>query len=186
MSIQTPLFQSANIKFTSIDHENDPDIESRWTHEPSFARMAFIEPMRPMSPFQIKKKYLSIEKRFDEDKDFFHFQVRQKDSELLLGFGLIDGISWTNRNARISLGIGMPEHRRQGYGTQTLGLLVNFSFYELNLRRLTAVIPSFNLGAVSFFTHFGFQQEACRREALQKEGQFWDALIFGYEKVKLK
>lgn len=182
MSIQTPLFESTDVILSSIDHETDPEVEAQWTAEPTYARMISIEPMRPMSAFQIKKKYDSIEKRFEEDKDIYHYQVRLIQTQRLVGFGQISDISWTHRAAQINLGIGLPEDRRKGYGIQTLGLLVNYGFYELNLRRLSAVIPSYNVPAVSLFERFGFVQEVCRREALQKDGKYWDHLVFSYTK----
>jgi len=182
MSISTSLFRSSEIQLTAIDHDKDPAIEAVWTTDPGFARMVSTEPMKPISADQVKKKYEKIEKRFEEEKDLYYFQVRLNRDNRLIGFGLIENISWTNRTADLILGIGAAGDRRSGYGTKILEMLVQFSFQELNLRKLSATIPSYNPAAIALIQKAGFVQEACRREALQKDGTYWDELIFGLEK----
>jgi len=182
MPINTPLFRSSEIQFTAIDYETDPAIETVWTSDPAFARMISTEPMKPISADQVKKKYEKIEKRFEDDKDLYYFQVRLNQNKRLIGFGLIESISWTIRTASLLLGIGAAADRRKGYGTKILEMLVQFGFHELNLRKLSATIPSYNPTAISLIQKAGFIQEACRRDALQKDGSYWDELIFGLEK----
>ena len=182
MPINTPLFRSSEIQFTAIDYEKDPAIEAIWTANPSYARMVSTEPMKPISADQVKKKYEKIEKRFEDDKDLYYFQVRLNQNNRLIGFGIIENISWTNRTANLLFGIGAAADRRKGYGTKILEMLVQFGFYELNLRKLSATIPSYNPIAIALIQKAGFIQEACRREALQKDGMYWDELIFGLEK----
>ncbi|MBP1701288.1 MAG: family N-acetyltransferase, partial [Chloroflexi bacterium] len=53
------------------------------------------------------------------------------------------------------------------------------AFSELNLYRLGAEIPEYNLGALRLFEKVGFTQEVCRRQALNRDGRRWDALIYG-------
>lgn len=182
MSINTPLFRSADIKLTPIDHDKDPEIEMTWTSDPTFARMISINPMKPLSVDQIKKKYEKIEKQFEEAKDLYYFQARLISDDRLVGFGMIEGLSWPNRTASVVLGIGGGSDRRLGYGKQILNLLIQFSFQELNLRKLLAYIPSYNPNAISLFRKTGFVQEASRREAIQRDGTFWDELIFCLDK----
>lgn len=182
MSIQTPLFRATDVKLSTFDHENDPAIEALWTLDPGYARMVSAAPMRPTAGSQIKKKYEGLEKRAEEDKDLYYYQVRSANDDRLIGFGQIEWISWTNRSAQLSLGIGLEADRRKGYGAQTLSMLINFSFYELNLRKLSAFIPSYNQPALSLFEKFGFKQEVVRREAFQRDGKFWDEIVLGYEK----
>jgi RimJ/RimL family protein N-acetyltransferase len=50
---------------------------------------------------------------------------------------------------------------------------------ELNLHRLTAVIPEYNLPALALFQSFGFIEEVRRRQALERDGRFWDLMYFG-------
>jgi hypothetical protein len=39
MSIDTPLFDGSLVRFGPIDHEKDPEVVARWTHDAGFMRM---------------------------------------------------------------------------------------------------------------------------------------------------
>ena len=104
--IQTQLFEGRDIRFGPIDHEKDPEIESKWTHNSEFMRMMEVNPARPMSAAMIKKQYEKLEKQIDEDKNFYYFAIRAKDDDRLIGKAMIQWIEWTNGNGWIQLGIG--------------------------------------------------------------------------------
>jgi RimJ/RimL family protein N-acetyltransferase len=179
MNISTPLFEGKLIQLGSHDYEKDPQIESGWTHDPAFMRMMYTEPMRPLSPFQLKKKYEALEKEIKEEKNLFHFRIRNRADERLLGFGELFRISWPNGSGHIRLGIGSPEDLRLGFGSEALSMLLRYAFSELNLYRLSALIPEYNPAALAFFTKAGFREEVRRREALARDGRYWDASHFG-------
>ena len=179
MNITTPLFEGKLVRLGSLDYDNDPQIESSWTHDPAFMRMMYTEPMRPLSVFQLKKKYEALEKEIDDSKTLFHFRIRALGDDRLLGFGELREISWPNGCGRVLIGIGSPDDRRKCYGTEALSMLLRFAFSELNLYRLTAFIPAYNLPALGLFTNAGFVEEVRRREALARDGRRWDACHFG-------
>ena len=179
MSISTPLFEGTLVRLGPIDHEKDPEVVSRWTHDAGFMRMMYIDPMRPLSPWQVKKELEKLEKSLEEDRTLFHFRIRARKDDRLLGFAEIQWISWNNASGYLRLGIGDPADRRQGYGAETLGLLLYYAFTELNLYRLSALIPAYNLPALALFQAFGFREEVCRRQALERDCQFWDLLTYG-------
>ncbi len=58
-------------------------------------------------------------------------------------------------------------------------MLLRFSFAELNLFRLTAMVPEYNLAAIALLKKFGFVEEVRRRKALERDGRRWDLLGFG-------
>jgi len=179
MTISTPLFETDLVRLGPIDHEKDAEIETRWTHDPSFMRMMYTDPMRPLSVFQIKKKYEALEKKIGESNDLFHFRIRQTLDDRLLGFGEIRNIIWTSGCGQIHLGIGSPEDWHKGFGSSALGLLVRYAFLELNLYRLTAIIPEYNQPARNLFTKTGFVEEVRRRQALTRDGRRWDECQYG-------
>ena len=179
MNISAPLFEGKLVRLGSLDHEKDPEIESRWTHDPAFMRMMYTAPLRPLSVFQLKKKYEALEKEIEDSKDLFHFRIRALADERLIGFGELAKISWPNGTANVRLGIGSPDDRRKCYGTEVLGMLLRFAFSELNLYRVSALIPAYNLPALGLFSKTGFSEEVRRREALARDGRRWDACHFG-------
>ena len=183
-SLFTPLFVGERLVLTPIDPDNDAPVFSRWAHDASYMRMLKIEPMQPDSPFGMKKKFEALEKEAEESKNLFYFHIRTKPTEngtgqKLIGFTRLYWIEWTNRDARIELGFGEPEYRGRGYGTEALRLMLHFAFLELNLHRLTAQVPEYNLAALHLFEKAGFTREVRRREALQRDGQRWDLFLLG-------
>ncbi|HSL43311.1 MAG TPA: GNAT family protein [Anaerolineales bacterium] len=177
--IQTQLFEGQDIRLGPIDHEKDPEVESRWTHDSEFMRLMETSPARPMSAAMIKKQYEKLEKQVEEDKNLYYFTIRAKVDDRLIGKATIERIEWSNGNAFIRLGIGSAEDRRKGFGTQTLNMLLRFAFAELNLFRISAVVPEYNEGAVALLQKAGFVQEVCRRKSLERDGRRWDLYVFG-------
>jgi RimJ/RimL family protein N-acetyltransferase len=179
MSIDNPLFEGRLTRLAPIDHEKDPEIVSRWTHNAGFMRMMYTGPARPLSVWQVKKKLEELDKSNEEDKNIFHFRIRTRSDDRLVGFSELLWISWTNSSGYIRLGIGAPEDQRNGYGRETISLLLGYALDELNLYRLSAIIPEYNLPAQSLFKSFGFVEEVPRRQALEHESRRWDVNYMG-------
>jgi len=58
-------------------------------------------------------------------------------------------------------------------------MLLRYAFGELNLYRVTAVVPAYNEGALRLFQKLGFMEEIRRRKALNRDGEIWDLVSFG-------
>lgn len=177
--IQTQLFEGKDIRFGPIDHEKDPEIESKWTHDSDFMRMMDTAPARPVSAALLKKQYEKLEKQLEENKNEFYFAIRARDDDRLIGKATVQWIEWSNGNGFLKLGFGAAEDRGKGYGTQALGMLLRFAFAELNLFRVTAMVPEYNIAAIALLKKFGFIEEVRRRQSLERDGRRWDLLVFG-------
>lgn len=177
--IQTQLFEGQDIRFGPIDHQKDPEVESKWTHDSEFMRLMEINPARPMSAAMVRKQYEKLEKQIEEEKNLYYFTIRAKADDRLIGRASIQWIEWTNGNGFLRLGIGAAEDRSKGYGTQALRMLLRFAFAELNLFRVSAMVAEYNEGAIVLLKKFGFVQEVCRRKSLERDGRRWDLLVFG-------
>ena len=179
LDIQTQLFESPDLRLGPIDHEKDPEIESKWTHDSEFMRLMEFTPARPLSAAMVKKQYEKLEKQVEEDKNLFYFTIRARADDRLIGRAAIQWIEWANGNGFLRIGIGTAEDRRKGYGTQALQMLLRFAFAELNLFRVSAIVPEYNDGAIALLQKFGFVQEVCRRKSLERDGRRWDLYVFG-------
>ena len=182
MDIKTSLFEGEWVHLTPIDPEQDAQVESKWTHNPRYLRMLYSEPARPLSPAQVKKKYEAIEKEAEEGKNLFHFAIRtrtEQNQERLIGFAQLFWIDWTNSSGVVRLGIGNPDDWGRGYGSDSLRLLLRYAFAELNLFGLMAFIPEYNQVALRLFQRAGFIEEVRRREALNRDGRYWDMIHVG-------
>lgn len=170
------------IRLTGLD-EKDAEIESRWTHEAEYLRMLGGAPARPVSAAALKKRYEAIEKDMDENKTVY-FAVRTIPGEAgpeekLIGFVQFNWLNWASARADVVIGIGDPQLRGCGLGTELLALVLRYAFEEANLHRLGAVIPEYNRAAMHLFTKFGFVEEARRRKAIYRDGKTWDLIHTG-------
>ena len=177
--IQTQLFEGKHIRFGPIDYEKDPEIEARWTHDSDFMRMMEIAPARPMSAALVKKQYEKLEKQINEDKNIYYFAIRAREGDRLIGRAAVQWIEWANGNGFLRLGIGSADDRGKGYGAQALQMLLRFGFAELNLFRLSAIVPEYNMAAIALLKKFGFVEEVRRRQSVERDGRRWDVLVFG-------
>lgn len=177
--IQTQLFEGQDIRFGPIDHEKDPEVEARWTHDSHFMRLMEIVPARPLSAAMVKKQYEKLEKQVEEEKNFYYFTIRAREDDRLIGRAVVHWIEWANGDGFIRLGIGAAQDRGKGYGIQALGMLLRFAFAELNLFRVGAVVPEYNTVAIHLLHKFGFSEEVRRRRSVERDGRRWDLLIFG-------
>jgi RimJ/RimL family protein N-acetyltransferase len=179
MSIDTQLFEGKLIRLAPIDHEKDPEVESRWTHDLTLSRALSRKPAMPQSVVQIKKKYEAIEKEVEEAKNIFHFTIRSKEDGRLLGYIRIEGIEWNHGTGSLKLAIGDPAERGKGFGSEALQCMLQFAFNELNLHHMSAVVGEDTPGALRFFVKHGFVEEVRRRKALLRDGQAWDSIHLG-------
>ena len=179
MTIETQLFEGKLIRLAPIDHDKDPEVESRWTHDLTLMRSLSQHPAMPLSVAQMKKRYEAIEKEVDESKKLFYFTIRSKQDNAFLGFIRIEWIEWTHGTGNLRMAIGDLAERNKGYGSEALVMMLRFAFNELNLYRLSAIVGEDNPGAVRFFTRHGFVEEVRRRKALLRDGQVWDMLNLG-------
>ena len=179
MKIDVPLFENEHICLGPIDHDVDPQIESKWTHDAGYLRMLSADVARPLSSAQLKKRYKKIEKEMEESKSMIYFTIRMRSDDRLIGFARLHWIEWSNGSGKLELGIGDEQDRRQGYGTEALEMLLRYAFAELNLYRLAAEIPEYNSPALRLFEKCGFVEEVRRRQALNRFGRRWDLIQMG-------
>ena len=132
-----------------------------------------------MSAALFKKQYEKLVKHIEEDKNLFYFTIGARADDHLIGKAAVQWIDWANGNGFLRVGIGAAQDRRKGYGTQALQMLLRFAFAELNLFRVSAIVPEYNLGAIALMKKYGFVQEVSRRKSLERDDRRWDLYVFG-------
>jgi diamine N-acetyltransferase len=94
--------------------------------------------------------------------------------------GLIDLFDFDPRNRRAGIGIVIKDEteRTQGAGTEGLALLIQFSFYHLNLHQLYANITVENERSSRLFIKFGFQKCGLKKEWNLINGKYQDEALY--------
>jgi len=88
-------------------------------------------------------------------------------------------INHKNRCASAGIVIGEKAYWGKGYGTEAVRLLLRYGFEELNLHRIYAEVWSFNERSLRTCLKLGFREEGRRREAVFKNGVYYDEVVFG-------
>lgn len=70
-------------------------------------------------------------------------------------------------------------HQSRGYGTIVAGLFAKLAFTQLSCHRLFAKTSSLNRASIRVLEKSGFRHEGTLRDALQRDGIFYDEVYYG-------
>ena len=122
----------------------------------------------------------AVEKLFEDRKlspvdDSFAIHLKGDDEPV--GVISLMNISDANESAELSVIVGHPDDRHQGYGTQAIELLLRYAFEELRLNRVGLSAFDFNGEAISAYEKLGFVVEGRYRQAIKRYSGFHDAIL---------
>jgi len=183
MNNTSSMYEGRLVQLRPLDHEKDPPVIARWTQDPLW-RSVLAEVARPLSVEAVRRLLEKVEKQMEETKNLFHFTLRARDDNRLVGLARIFRIDFHNGTGALNLGIGDASDRRHGYGSDALNLLLHFAFDELNLHRLSVWPSADNLPFIQMVEKAGFEEEARRREAVFHDGSYWDEVLLGLLRTK--
>lgn len=131
----------------------------------------------PYSRFLVRQYLENANQDIYEAKQL-RLAICENDDENAIG--LIDLFDFDPKNNRAGIGILIKntDNRNQGIGTEALGLLINYAFYNLNLNQLYANIDTQNLGSLKLFTNFGFQKIGVKKQWNLVNGVYKDEALF--------
>jgi diamine N-acetyltransferase len=94
--------------------------------------------------------------------------------------GLIDLFDFDPKNNRAGIGILIQDStdRNKGVGTESLQLLINYTFHHLNLNQLYANIDSENSNSLKLFSKFGFEKIGIKKQWNLVNTVYKDEILF--------
>jgi len=168
------LFAGPRVRLTAIRLEDTATV-MRWYEDSEFLRQYDASAAFPRSAARLHDWLAGA----DKSETDFRFAIRLHHTDDLIGLIELDGILWSNRVAWLSIGIGEAAYRGQGYGHEAVALMLRFGFHELNLHRVQLTVFSTNTRAIRLYERLGFTREGVMREALHRDGQHFDMLVYG-------
>ena len=166
------FLRGEKIRLTAFTEDDLPAFSS-WYDDPDFARNFDGS---PATPRQFQKDFVEgIRKSHNE----YAFAIRTLDVPEIIGVTGIDGIMWTHQVGFLGIGIGEATNRGRGYGREAMQLVTRFAFDELNLRRLSLTVFSYNTPAVALYESLNWVREGTYREYLLRDGQTHDMYLYG-------
>jgi RimJ/RimL family protein N-acetyltransferase len=107
------------------------------------------------------------------------FAIINKKNKLIGACG-ITNISWTNRTCEISFYIGDRDNWQESKEIkETITLLCDYAFKELNLNRIWAETYSNTLENAKLLEELGFVEEGVCRETYYFNGKYYDSIFHG-------
>ncbi len=86
---------------------------------------------------------------------------------------LVHGDAW------VYIVVGDRDYWGKGYGTDAMRSIVQYGFVELNLRRITLGLHSYNPRALKSYEKVGFKMEGKMRGEGLRDGQRYDGFYMG-------
>ena len=126
-----------------------------------------------MSPSAVERLFEEREHSTTDDS----FAIHLKGEEEPIGVISLMNISEANESAELSVIVGHPDDRRQGYGAEAINILLGYGFEKLGLNRVGLSVFEFNEDAISTYEKLGFRDEGRLRKALKRDGAFYDAIL---------
>lgn len=173
------LFTASRIRLDGLAPEQDAAVVAAWSHDLDSVRLSNQYPPRPLSEAQARRQLSEWDKERREKRNAFPFAIRALSDGRLLGLARLRPVRWARQSGQIWLAIGAPADRRQGHGSEALGLLVRYAFDELGLFQLSGHVAAYNTGGQALLRKHGFRLEVTRRAAIGWRGERWDELYYG-------
>ncbi len=168
------LFIGNQIRLNDLD-EQDLEPMKAWYADSTFSRLYDSAPAHPMSIAKLKEQFESQQNAVDA----YYFAIRPLDKNKLIGIVSLSDIEWHNGNGWLAIAIGDQANQGKGYGKEATGLVLDFAFLELNLRRIQLTVFDYNLSAIALYEKLGFQHEGSFREFGVRNNTPYNMLLYG-------
>lgn len=146
----------------------------RWFNDPEVTAGLLIA--QPMSFADEERWFDSMIQRPMEEHPLT-IEARLGDEWKAIGNSGFHNVDWRCRAAEVGIVIGEKEYWNQGYGTEAMQLMLRHGFKTLNFNRIMLDVYETNPRAIRSYEKCGFVHEGRKRQAMYKDGQFFDILI---------
>lgn len=145
-----------------------------WVNDPEVT--AGLQLFLPLSTLDEEKWFEMVMGRQQAEKPLA-VDIRDGDGWRLVGNCGFFEIDWVARAAEFGIMLGDKSVWDQGYGLETLRLLLRHGFRTLNLNRVGLRVYSANARAIRAYEKAGFVHEGRLRQAVYKTGAYQDVLF---------
>lgn len=167
-----PFIEGISINLCPPNTENI-NLYTTWMNNPKIRKYA-----RYWAPQIIEEVNKWFEPKQENIKSEIFLEVWHIDDEKPIGYtGLID-IRWFDKTAFLFYIIGEREYWGKGFATEAAKLVVEYSFNELNLHKINAIIFAPNISSVRVVEKNGFKLELTLRNEIYIDGKYVDGLRY--------
>ena len=143
----------------------------RWYADPEVVRLTRYQD-GPMRTEEIERFFAARALGADS----LAMAIHVRDSDRLIGTCALSQLDADNGSALFHITIGEKDTWGRGYGTEATRLMIDHAFSGLGLHRVALSVFAFNERAIRSYRSVGFVVEGRAREAIWRDGRWWDEI----------
>ena len=117
------------------------------------------------------------EKEWLSENHPYTFAIIKKDTNELIGNIGLEDVDFLHQNAELGIFIGEEKNRHSGYGSESIRLMLEYGFQNLNLHSIQLTVLSFNQRAILCYEKLGFQIVGRVKEVVYMDGMYYDRIV---------
>ncbi|MBM3123513.1 MAG: GNAT family N-acetyltransferase [Chloroflexi bacterium] len=170
------IYRGTLVRLSAISSDDLAKAFVQWDRDSEMRRLADSDPAQLWSENKLKEFF---DKDFEKDPPrAYRFAIRTLAEDRLIGTtGLVPNLP--HGDAWFFIVLGDRESWNKGYGTDAAQLVLQYGFVELNLRRITLGLHSYNDRAFRSYEKAGFRMEGRMRGEGLRGGVRFDGLYMG-------
>jgi RimJ/RimL family protein N-acetyltransferase len=118
-------------------------------------------------------------KRAYNDPSLAVFAISYLENDAHVGNICLQGINLIDRSAEYAVVLGEKDYWGKGVAKEASDLILQHGFMTLNLHRIHCGTSEENTGMQKLAAYMGMKEEGRRREALFKNGRYFDIVEYG-------
>jgi RimJ/RimL family protein N-acetyltransferase len=171
---RTPIAEG-RVRFTPLQMENI-HTHFRWNNDPELNRLDSEVPYEEESfgAFKARFEQLCVKPTPTQR----HFEIHDAEHDTLIGVAYVARMSTHHEHALVGITIGQTDYWGEGYGKESMRLLLRYCFEDLGLHRVSAETFEYNTAWRDLVEGMGFTREGVARDYLYRDGQYWDKAFY--------
>ena len=171
---EADLFQGEQVLLRAFEPADIPEIW-RYLNDPNLAGRRYI-PWKYPQDFPLSRKQVEeIYNQWSEPEKGIHLAIMHAETGALIGHCSLDW-DWDPLCPSLEIVIA-PSHQRQGYGSEVLGILLNYLFENTPAHNVSGQIADWNQPARAFARAHGFRESGRWRRAGMYNGRYYDEIL---------
>ncbi len=167
------MIYGKRIRLRAVERSDLPQFQ-QWLNDPEV--IDGLGMYLPLSTADEDQWFDEVSKRDPVEKPLA-IEIKDGQGWRLIGDLSFFNLEWTHQSAEFGIFIGDKSVWNQGYGTESVCLLLQHGFETLNLHRIYLRVYSTNRRAIRSYEKVGFVLEGTLREAVYRHGKYADIHI---------
>jgi RimJ/RimL family protein N-acetyltransferase len=144
---------------------------TRWYADHDVARLTRYQ-VSPLSNDEVQRFFYAR----IMGSEFLAMAIHVRDTDRLIGTCAFSQLDGDHGSTLYHITVGERDAWGKGYGTEATELMLAHAFTRLALHRVALTVFEFNSRAIRSYEKCGFVVEGRARQAIFRDGQFWDEI----------